>query len=164
MKILIAEDEVMARNLLDFTLRKHSYETLLAVDGQEALDLLHTHSDIGLVIADIIMPKLDGIELLTEMRADLATRDIPVIVATVMAEMDTVRIVAKLGCTRYLVKPVSPDDLLTAVREALGESARVREALGQQEPVPVPTRQGDLPASRGYDLDDLLADEAGLAA
>ena len=164
MKILIAEDEVMARKLLDFTLRKHSYETLLAVDGQEALDLLHTHSDIGLVIADIIMPKLDGIELLAEMRADLATRDIPVIVATVKAEMDTVRIVAKLGCTRYLVKPVSPDDLLAAVREALGESARVREALGQQEPVPVPTSQGDLPARRGYDLDDLLADEAGLAA
>ncbi len=154
MKILIAEDEVMTRKLLDFTLRKHSYETLLAVDGLEALDLLHTHSDIGLVIADIIMPKLDGIELLAEMRAEPATRDIPVIVATVMAEMDTVRIVAKLGCTRYLVKPVSPDDLLTAVREALGEPA----------PVLAPTRQGDLPASRGYDLDDLLADEAGLAA
>ena len=164
MKILIAEDEVMARKLLDFTLRKHSYETLLAVDGQEALDLLHTHSDIGLVIADIIMPKLDGIELLTEMRADLAMRDIPVIVATVMAEMDTVRIVSKLGCTRYLVKPVSPDDLLTAVREALGEPAPVREALGEQEPVPARIRQDDVPASRAYDLDDLLADEAGLAA
>lgn len=154
MKILIAEDEVMARKLLDFTLRKHSYETVVAVDGQEALDLLHSHSDIGLVIADIIMPKLDGIELLVEMRADPATRDIPVIVATVTAELDTVRIVAKLGCTRYLVKPVAPDDLLTAVRAALGEPA----------PVPAVTRRGDLPASRGYDLDDLLAEEAGFAA
>ncbi|MEE9284765.1 MAG: response regulator [Dehalococcoidia bacterium] len=61
MKVLVAEGEVMVRKLLDYPLRKHGYETVMACDGEEALELLGAISDVILVVLDIIMPKLDGV-------------------------------------------------------------------------------------------------------
>ncbi len=123
MKVLIAEDTLVSRKFVEIALQKHGFSTVLANDGQDALELLARHPDLRLAIVDMLRPRLDGIERMAEMRAHDAWRKIPVIIATAVADMDTVRMATKLGCTRYLIKPVPEEELVLAVHHALGLKA-----------------------------------------
>ena len=120
-KILIVEDNPVSAEVMKLTLEKQHYQPVLACSGDEAKECLASMPDIGLVITDIMLPTMSGIDLLREIRALPEWSDVPVIVATATANHDTVLQVAALRCKRILVKPIHTALLLQTVRAALEE-------------------------------------------
>lgn len=125
MKILIAEDNLIQRIVLDHILKKANYEVLLAASGQEALHVLENQSDIGLLISDIMMPGIDGLELLRRIKANPNLSSIPVIMCTALADSEHVQAASKLGCRYYIVKPAQVQVVLQRVQEALEDERLV---------------------------------------
>ncbi len=120
MSILIVEDNQVSAKLVEGILQREGHETVVAQTGEMALERLDFISDIQLVIADIMMPEMDGLEFIAKMRERPKWRDLPVIMQTSDANEETVRKAASLGCRYYLIKPVSKQQLLERVRQALG--------------------------------------------
>ncbi len=118
-RILIADDEEDVLALVRITLTNGEREVFTAADGEEALAIARAeHPD--LVILDLLMPKMDGIESCREIKADPATAGIPVIMLTAMGrETDHAR-AQQAGARGYLVKPFSPSQLIETVNQALG--------------------------------------------
>ena len=128
MHVLIVEDNPINAKLLAVNLEKVGYKTVVANTGREALDRLDHDNEIELVISDIMMPEMDGLELLTKMKENEKYKDIPLIVSSSLADMDTVRKAARLGCHHYITKPLKVTDLLQKVRAALGADASTEAA------------------------------------
>ena len=100
-KILVVEDEEMIAKPLTMKLRLSGFEVKNAFDGQEALDIL-AKEKFDLIILDLLMPKVDGFGVLTELQKKGDTT--PVIVATNLNQAEDVSRVFELGCTNYYVK------------------------------------------------------------
>ncbi|HKB07695.1 MAG TPA: response regulator [Candidatus Polarisedimenticolia bacterium] len=120
---LIVEDSPTMRQLLAFSLRRlKDCRIIEAVDGVDALKKLTTEP-VDLVITDINMPMMDGLKLITVIRADARTKNLPIIIVTTEgAEEDRKRGLA-LGADAYIPKPIQPSDLLKTVASLL-ERAR----------------------------------------
>lgn len=114
-KIIITDDEPMNRRMTEFMLTKNGYETVKASSGEECLSKLSDGAD--LVLLNVMMPGLNGFETLKRMRGVGIT--IPVIFLTAAEDNETLHEAEELGvpCVR---KPFRPDDLLSAVRNAIG--------------------------------------------
>ena len=115
MLILIVEDNPITAKMLKHNMQKHGHQTLIASTGKEALEFLNTSPEVQLVITDIIMPQMNGLELLGELNAKPEWKTIPVIICTSVKDEETVRKTAELGCTDYLTKPINLDALLAKV-------------------------------------------------
>jgi two-component system chemotaxis response regulator CheY len=101
------------------------YPLVYALDGRQALDRLKEHPDIELVLLDINMPNMNGLEFLAELRADGATGSIPVIIiSTEGREEDTIRGM-EAGATAYIKKPFHSEEILDVIArlEAKGSAA-----------------------------------------
>jgi len=123
--ILIVDDNTVSLKIVELNLKKHRYETLTATTGKEALEQMSTNTDIQLVITDIMMPEMDGLSLLKQMKEHPVLKEIPVIMCTALKEMETVMKAIELGCKHYIVKPVIPSQLLQKVKEVLGHDKPV---------------------------------------
>ena len=118
-KILIADDESRMRKLVrDFLVRK-DYRVVEAADGQEALDIFFEQNDISLVILDIMMPKMDGKEVLREIRE---FSKVPVIMLTAKDSESDELAGFDLGADEYISKPFSPKILVARVDALLRRS------------------------------------------
>jgi two-component system NtrC family response regulator len=128
-KILIADDDQGLRKIIEFNLEQEGYDIITASDGKEALKLYDEHAP-DLVITDIKMPELDGIELLKEIKR----RDIEklVIVITAFGAIDTAIEAMKLGAYDYITKPFNRDELKLVVRKAM-ELQSLRSHAGRLE-------------------------------
>lgn len=115
-RILVVDDDAEMRLALDLTLRKGGYECTVARDGQEAVDLLRNES-FELVVTDLRMPRMDGIELLERMAAT-APR-VPALVITAHGTVDTAVESMKRGAIDFIQKPFGPDVLLAKVGSTL---------------------------------------------
>lgn len=114
-KILIAEDEPALRNLIKTCLINEGYPVLEAKDGQEALDVFYS-DNVALIILDIMMPKLDGFEVLKTIRLEST---VPVLILTARnTEYDELHGL-KLGADDYITKPFSPAVLVSRVKTIL---------------------------------------------
>jgi two-component system NtrC family response regulator len=114
--ILLVDDDASQRKVIEFWLREEGYSTLTAGDGKTALPILEERSP-DLVVADIRMPGMDGLELLSRIRA--INQDTPVILMTAFGTVNNAVDAMKLGATDYLLKPLNPDELKIIVRRAL---------------------------------------------
>jgi CheY-like chemotaxis protein len=116
--ILIVEDSTVNQRVLSFTLQRNGYEVLTAFNGIEALKCLDDHI-INLVISDVAMPGMDGMELLRHIRADLRFHSLPVIMLTASGQ-DLDRVLAKEeGADAFLTKPISSNQILDVVTTVL---------------------------------------------
>ncbi|WP_339260783.1 response regulator transcription factor [Paenibacillus sp. FSL R5-0749] len=113
--ILVVDDDSHIRKLIRIYLEKNQFSVLEAADGQEALDLL-SHTKVDLAIVDVMMPRIDGIELTEDIRSYL---DIPILMVTAKGESkDKVR-GFNAGSDDYLVKPFDPVELILRVKSLL---------------------------------------------
>ena len=131
MSILIVEDNELDQKIVDLNLRKHNFDTILKNSVKEALDYLSTDKDVHLVITDIMMAEMDGIELLQKMKENEELKEIPVIICSALKDMETVKETVQLGAVDYIVKPIRANVLLEKVRKALGsnKNAHIEEGL-----------------------------------
>ncbi len=122
--ILLVEDnpQDVELTLRAFRRRKLSNPIHVARDGEEALDYVHRRGAFaqdapipGVVLLDIRLPKVDGIEVLRQMRADPSYRTVPVVMLTTSQEDTDIRRCYELGVNSYIVKPVDFDKFLTVV-------------------------------------------------
>jgi adenylate cyclase len=123
--LLVVEDEPEIRDLVAMLLQNLDYNLSIAEDGAQAMDILK-HSNIDLVLLDLLLPEINGYELLEEMRANEAWQNIPVIVLSGTTDMDNVVRCVELGAEDFLPKPFNP--LLLRTRIAAGlEKKRLRD-------------------------------------
>jgi len=121
-RILIVDDDPLMCNLLTLTLHREGFETDAVYSGQDALDYL-SGRNVDLILLDIMMADLNGIEVLRTLQTDPATATIPVIVLTARADAITQQTGLDAGAVEYLTKPIAPDDLVERVRGVLAASA-----------------------------------------
>ncbi len=115
-KILIADDEQRMRKLLCDFLRKDGYEVLAAADGEEALELFYKNKSIALVVLDIMMPKLNGYEVLEEIRESSL---VPVLMLTAKSAEEDELSAFSQGADEYITKPFSPKILVARINALL---------------------------------------------
>ena len=135
--VLVVDDDPALRRLVGVVLESHGYRVEQAASGTEALLAIERHLP-QLVLLDLHMPDVGGFDVLARLRA--SKRYVPVIILT--ADDDIPQVVRAMleGARNYVVKPVAPDRLLSAVREALAETSRPRatparpQSAGQSEP------------------------------
>jgi CheY-like chemotaxis protein len=114
MKLLIADDEASIRGLVRVTLEGSSFEILEAADGEEALQVARTEHP-KLILLDVMMPRLDGLEVCRRLRDDPFTKDIVVVLLTAMAQDGDRERGLAAGADDYFTKPFSPLALLRKV-------------------------------------------------
>jgi len=117
-KILVVDDELYIRNILDFALASEGFEVITAADGEQALQkALAVTPD--LIVLDVMMPKLDGFEVCRAVKAKEETKHIPVILLTARDKEADRRRGEEVHCDAYLTKPFSPNKLAEIVRTFL---------------------------------------------
>jgi CheY-like chemotaxis protein len=116
---LVVDDDPDARELFMMFLEHAGAQVASARDGVDALAAAHAHPP-DVVVTDLAMPRMDGLELAHRLRADPATRHVPIIAVTGHAVMDVPRRARQAGCDAVLVKPCGPDELISTVRRFVG--------------------------------------------
>ena len=119
-RILVADDEPHIGRIIQMKLEQGPFEVVLAEDGEAALEAIDRDRDIALVVLDLMMPKLSGLDVLARLRASDATRTLPTVILTAAGEEDQQRNAMRLGATEFLTKPFSPKKLYTMVAQLLG--------------------------------------------
>jgi twitching motility two-component system response regulator PilH len=118
-RVLLAEDDRFLRRAAEARLRRHGLEVLTAADGEEALRVARTEP-LDLVLLDVVMPKLQGFEVLKALKQDDATARIPVIVLSNLGQERDVTQAMALGAIAFLIKAhLSLQDLVDRVDAAL---------------------------------------------
>lgn len=131
-RILLVDDEESIQTLLSFPLRKDGYEVVLAGDGEQALKRFD-ESSFDLVVLDVMMPVLDGLEVCRRLRA---RSSVPIIMLTAKSdEVDTI-VGLELGADDYITKPFSVREFRSRVKAALRRAAITREeVVAGEEPI-----------------------------
>ncbi len=114
-KILLAEDEPHIARLVTFKLEREGYDVRWAKDGGEALEMFQNFIP-NLVLLDVMMPIMDGFEVLKKIREDDRLSDIPVIMLSAKGQTSDVEKGFDLGSDDYIVKPFQPDELVARIR------------------------------------------------
>lgn len=130
-KILVVDDESRIRKLIKDYLRRNGYEVIEAEDGEEALSLFYKTKEVSLIVLDVMMPRLDGWEVLKEIRE---SSKVPVIMLTAKSEEEDELNGYSLGADEYVSKPFSPKVLVARIeavlRRSAGEEAEIIEHDG----------------------------------
>ncbi|RPF70992.1 response regulator transcription factor [Aurantiacibacter spongiae] len=116
--ILVADDEPLLRELLEFRLTQRGYDTILAADGREAVRQLENGSPDAVVL-DMMMPVHDGLEILRRIRSSDDHSDTPVVMLTARRGEKDIVGALELGANDYLVKPFMPEELLARLARLL---------------------------------------------
>ncbi len=104
MKILVIDDNPVSLRLLEVAVTNKGHQAISAADGPEALALLKEHGDIGLVLCDVLMPSMTGLEVLEAVKQGW---DVPVMMVTGAGDSATIRAALAAGCDDYLLKPIN---------------------------------------------------------
>ncbi|HEY5959883.1 MAG TPA: response regulator [Polyangiaceae bacterium] len=115
-KILIVDDSETIRITVSATLEGAGFTVVQAVDGLDGLARLAEH-DVALVILDVNMPRLGGLEMLEKIKADPNLSNVPVVMLTTEAHYGMIDRAKKLGAKGWMIKPVKPENLIAAAKK-----------------------------------------------
>lgn len=118
-KVLIVDDEPLNVDYLEQALEDSNYQLIIATNGREALDKIKRDQP-DLVLLDLMMPILDGFEVLAQVKADQVLRDIPIIIVSAANDSKSVVRGIKQGAEDYITKPIDADHLVKKLKEYLG--------------------------------------------
>ena len=132
--ILAIDDEPRVRALLDVVLEEAGFAVDEAGDGVEALERIRTRPP-DLCVLDVMMPEMDGWEVLRRLREDLATADLPVVMLTAKGDPRARLRGWELGCDAYIPKPFEPPEIVDEIMAVLLRSPEERRALREKQTV-----------------------------
>ncbi|MBI5592532.1 MAG: response regulator [Deltaproteobacteria bacterium] len=113
---LVADDNIVARKIASLCLSREGIEVHEAEDGKQACEIMHAvGAKMDIVITDLVMPNMDGMQLCRHIRQDLGRQNIPIIVLTAMSDLSEILEVFKVGASDYLVKPFAKEELLARI-------------------------------------------------
>ncbi|NDY57088.1 response regulator [Desulfovibrio sulfodismutans] len=115
--IMTVDDSASVRQMVGFTLKKEGYSVIEASDGKDALGKLK--GTVNMVITDLNMPNMDGIELIKNIRAQAAYKFIPIVMLTTESQATKKQEGKSAGATGWIVKPFTPEQLLAVVKKVL---------------------------------------------
>ena len=119
-KILIVDDSRTIRQQVTFTLSKGGYQVVEAEDGVQGIDKLKNEEGIAMVISDVNMPNMDGLEMVETIKKDDSINGIPIIMLTTEGSGELINRAKAAGAKGWLVKPFEPDQLIAAVTKLAG--------------------------------------------
>ena len=155
MQILVVDDEASIRELLTFNLKKNGYEVTAAADGREALAKA---AGMDLVLLDIMLPEVDGLEVCRRLKADPQTSGIPIIMLTAKAEEIDRVLGLELGADDYVVKHFSMRELLARVKAVLRRSAKDSQSeKGREETLKIGGLRLDFSSYQAWLHDEPIA-------
>ena len=117
MKVLVCEDDEMVLKMVEFKLQKEGYEVILATDGKAAIEKIKEHSP-DIIITDIMMPYLTGLEIIHQVRKELKLKT-PIIIVSSIGLEKTVLEAFQLGADDFITKPFSPNELSVRIKKLL---------------------------------------------
>ena len=117
--ILTVDDSASVRQMVAFTLNTVGYQVVEAMDGQEAVDKLTTQ-EVHMLITDLNMPNMNGIDLIQWVRKDTKNKYIPVVMLTTESHREAKEAGKAAGATGWIVKPFNPEQLVAVVKKVLG--------------------------------------------
>ena len=135
--ILIIEDEVQTKKVLLDSLKFEGFKAIAADNGRAGLDLAKKHHP-HLIVCDIMMPEMDGYEVLSALRKQRSTTAIPIIFLTAKVTMKDLRLGMDLGAEDYLTKPCTVDRLLTAIKVRLQRNLELKQYYSSQSQDSIP--------------------------
>ena len=115
-RILTIDDSKTMRDMLMLTLAEAGFDVLQAVDGQDGLDVL-VKEQVDVIITDINMPRMDGYEVIRQLRRNPSHKSTPILVLTTESEAEKKNLAREAGATGWMVKPFDPDRLVATVRK-----------------------------------------------
>jgi two-component system, OmpR family, alkaline phosphatase synthesis response regulator PhoP len=121
--VLVADDEPHIGRIIKMKLEQGPFRVTLAYDGREALDTLEQHGDVALVLLDLMMPAVSGLDVLRTMRADPRWEKLPCIILTAAGQEQQHQLALQLGASDFLTKPFSPKKLYARAAELAGVGA-----------------------------------------
>ncbi len=119
-KILTVDDSDMILMMEKMILKQGPYDLVTASDGAAAVATAIAERP-DLILMDIVMPKMDGIEACRQIRSHEATKETPIIMVTTRGETENIELAHEVGCTDYVTKPIDGPDLLSKIRKLLSE-------------------------------------------
>jgi two-component system alkaline phosphatase synthesis response regulator PhoP len=117
---LVADDEPHIGRIIKMKLEQGPFRVTLAYDGREALETLRREGDIRLVLLDLMMPYLSGLDVLAEMKKDDRLKHVPTIILTAAGQENQHRMAMDLGASEFITKPFSPKRLYARAAELAG--------------------------------------------
>lgn len=128
-KIAVIEDEVDIFEVINYNLSKEGFDVCSALDGEEGLALIKKEVP-DLVLLDLMLPGLDGIEICRKLKTDYSTRSIPIIMVTAKGEESDIVLGLGMGADDYMVKPFRPRELIARIRSVLRRGDFIEEGEG----------------------------------
>lgn len=130
-KIVIIEDESDILEMIAYNLKREGYEVLTSQDGEDGLEQIE-RSAPDLVVLDLMLPTIDGIEICRRLKSDLVTRTIPVVMVTAKGEESDIVLGLGVGADDYVIKPFSPKELIARVKAVL-RRGQLKDTTGEQD-------------------------------
>ena len=129
-KILIVDDDANLLRLIGQVLQRAGYQPIAATNGASALQKIRGEQP-DLVILDVMLPGMSGIELCKQLRENEETAALPIIMLSALGQVDNTIEGLEAGADEYLSKPINPKELVARVRALLQRTARLRRAQSQ---------------------------------
>ncbi|MEH6543031.1 MAG: response regulator transcription factor [Porticoccaceae bacterium] len=129
--IVVVEDESDILEVLSYNLRREGFEVSSSLDGAQGLELIQQQLP-DLVLLDLMLPGIDGLEICRRLRSNPASQHIPIVMVTAKGEESDVVLGLGIGADDYLVKPFSPKELIARVKAVLRRTSAGAEAADEQ--------------------------------
>ncbi len=117
--IMSVDDSASIRQMVSFTLKTAGYEVIEATDGSDAFNKL-CDSKVDLILADLNMPNMDGIELIQKVRSNSVNKFTPIIMLTTESQEEKKQQGRNAGATGWIVKPFKPEQLVNVIKKVIG--------------------------------------------
>jgi len=124
-KILVVDDEPNVLRMVSYTLQIEGYEVVVAQNGVEALSKIQTQTP-DLIILDVMMPDMSGVEVCEKLRKQPDTMDVPIIMFSALSQVSDKVKCLEAGADEYLIKPITPEELVARVKALLGRYRQLR--------------------------------------
>lgn len=119
-KVMVVDDSQTVRQQVGIALTQAGFDVMEAVDGEDGLQKIRASTDVAMVICDVNMPRMNGIDMLVQVKADAKYAALPIVMLTTEGQPEMMARAKQHGAKAWIVKPFKPDLLVAAVKKLTG--------------------------------------------